>query len=153
MVQRPARRTCGNILVAVRGGHGPSAVGAAARHVGQLPAVPDPQRLPAHGRQPEERALPPAPAGHVCAAGGALRRPDGVFHRPVHTQGLREGALGEQRVSLTVVQFALCCVKLCSLQLQLQLLPPLSKLSPLVFVFFFRNSYFTIVHLCRLPRN
>lgn len=147
MVQWPASRTCGNILVPVRGRHGPSAVWAAARYLGQFPALPDPERLPAHGRQPEERTLPSTPEGYVCTASGAVRGPDGVLHRPVHTQGLREGALGEQRVSLTVVQFALCCI-ITIYALPLQLLLLLLPLDPLnctstacVLVFFFRNRH------------
>lgn len=84
MVQRPTRRACGNILVSVCGGHGPGTVGAATRHVGQLPTVPGPQRLPADGRQPEERTLPSARTGHICAPGRPLCRPDGVLDRPVY---------------------------------------------------------------------
>ena len=50
VVLGPARRALGDLLVAVRRRHGHGARGAAARHVGLLPALPDPQRLPENGR-------------------------------------------------------------------------------------------------------
>lgn len=99
MVQRLASGTRGNLLVVVCRRHGPGPVRAAAGHLGQFSTVPDPKRLLAHGRQLEERPLSPTLAGHFCPAGRAIRRPNGVVHCPVHPQGFREGAMGEQRVS------------------------------------------------------
>ena len=46
-------------------------------------------------RQPEKREVPPAPARHVRAAGGPVRRPHGELDRAVHPQGLRERAVGD----------------------------------------------------------
>ena len=46
MVQWPTGGACGDFLVAVCGGHGRGAGVAAAGHVGQLPTLSAPQRLP-----------------------------------------------------------------------------------------------------------
>jgi len=50
VVQRPDGGALGDLLVAVRRRHGRRARTPAARHVGQLPALSEPQRLPPRTR-------------------------------------------------------------------------------------------------------
>ena len=48
---------------------------------------------------PVQWHVPQAPAGPVHPAGGALHRPYGVIHRPVHPPWLRAGNLAVRQVS------------------------------------------------------
>jgi len=45
-------------------------------------------------RQPEEWAVPPAPARHICTTGCTLCWSDGVFHCAVHPQRFWEREVG-----------------------------------------------------------
>lgn len=49
-------------------------------------------------RQLEERPFSPAFARHLRSPSGPLRRPNGVQHCAINTQGVREGKVGDQRV-------------------------------------------------------
>ena len=48
------------------------------------------------------RQVPQQAARRVCASSGALCGPHGILHRPVYSQGLREGDLEATGVSIRV---------------------------------------------------